>query len=895
MHTLFDKADPSLLSSTDPTPKVALTAGDHTIASRVPPIVADNSPTADQLAAENPVPPYGCPDKRRWKGFGARSTARSSTHDRPSPYYLLHNAWAFLDPHSRRAVMTALPVMTDYARLRYDACVHRQTIIEALKAPRLAPDLEPPLCPFRARFMGAALISFNLDYGDLVRWLDGEYTNDHRNWSDLGAQIEEVKTYAQRPGYPVIDHDLALEACTQGVPLAGHFTCKFDDVVERLDYDNHSPLKEAEAEARVKFGKEEANSYHIAFPRWMALFLYGLFISPISWVVRKGKGRIIIDASTRLKPGDTGSANDNIPKAGTEGNERENPPVHYGTATQRIFETIWNLRLDHPREDILQHGDDIDAAFRRLLYHPDLAIAFAAIFCEFLMIPVGMIFGARNSPSWWCIPAELRAHMAATLDYSSRGRIPLADKVELIPPPTDAERANFVQAVPDDVHQGTPPEYKERQHHIMFVDDNLCIDIRPRISSAIRAAVASAYDCFGHPDNDRRGSCLQAAKFPPVASFAVTHLGYVIDTRSMRVSWPADKCDTLLQLVVDWLHNRTPRTPAEIAKLLGLLRHGAYLCPLGEFLSIRLQLVLSAAIRIAGISATTNKRWWGLKKIPIPAYVYTGDLTMLAKSLQSSAMSEHSIWSRPIALLVRRAWTCQILSDAAYTGIGGWSPTFKFMWRITRADLVKAGFNMKAIDAEGEAARTSTEDDGLHINPLEFVGIILNIWFVIAYLKLDPYKAGGHIVAVFADNTSALSWFRYASRSHRPAVRNLAFLCQCLIIFSQTSDYANFQEKHIRGKLNNEADALSRPELFPTMACAINQFSQLQTCRAFLLPFGLLSTIGRAISSPEIGEQFVSETMSLLTLEPTITPIGADGMPSQSGFFKRSHRGRRSR
>ena len=80
-------------------------------------------------------------------------------------------------------------------------------------------------------------------------------------------------------------------------------------------------------------------------------------------------------------------------------------------------------------------------------------------------------------------------------------------------------------------------------------------------------------------------------------------------------------------------------------------------------------------------------------------------------------------------------------------------------------------------------------------------------------------------MSVLADNTSALSWFRYTSRSHRPAVRNLAFLCHCLIVFSQTSDYANFQGKHIPGKTNDKADALSRPELFPTMGSAIKQFS----------------------------------------------------------------------
>ena len=363
----------------------------------------------------------------------------------------------------------------------------------------------------------------------------------------------------------------------------------------------------------------------------------------------------------------------------------------------------------------------------------------------------------------------------------------------------------------------------------------------------------------------------------------------------MRIEWPQDKCDSLRKLVTDWLHHRTARSPIEIATLLGFIRHGAYLCPLGDFLSIRLQLVLSSAIQKAGPTCLNSKPWWKRFRIHIPRDVFAGDLTMLHNSLEVSPSSTCSIWSRPIALLVEREVTCEILSDAAYSGIGGWSPTLKFMWRITRDELCAAGFDMKKINADGEAARAPTTDDSLHINVLEFVAIIINVWFAITYIRREPEKPGGHIVSVVADNTSALSWFRHASRSHRPAVRNLAFLCHCLIISSQTSDYANFQGKHIPGKTNCEADALSRPELFPTMGCAIRRFSHLQTCRAFQLPFGLLSTIARAISSTEIGAQFVSETTTLLTLEPVISPLGADNMPSSTGFYKRSHRGKRSR
>jgi hypothetical protein len=200
-------------------------------------------------------------------------------------------------------------------------------------------------------------------HGDLARWLEGEYTNANRNWDDLSNDIELLKLHAQRPGYPKIEHELALEACTQGVPLEGHFACTLDDINERLAFDNHKPLESAKEEARVKLGKEEANSYHIAFQRFLALFIFGLFICPISWIMQKGKGRLIMDGSTRLRQGDTGTPNDGIPKAGSKGSERQNPLIYYGTAILRILTTMWNLRLDHPREDILMHGDDIDAAF----------------------------------------------------------------------------------------------------------------------------------------------------------------------------------------------------------------------------------------------------------------------------------------------------------------------------------------------------------------------------------------------------------------------------------------------------------------------------------------------------------------------------------------------------
>jgi hypothetical protein len=93
----------------------------------------------------------------------------------------------------------------------------------------------------------------------------------------------------------------------------------------------------------------------------------------------------------------------------------ECPPVFYATALQQHLTQIWNLRISHPNEDLLQFTDDLHAAFHRVLYHPDAGVLFASVFMEFLIIPVGTIIGARNSPSFFTLLSEMRAHTASVL------------------------------------------------------------------------------------------------------------------------------------------------------------------------------------------------------------------------------------------------------------------------------------------------------------------------------------------------------------------------------------------------------------------------------------------------------------------------------------------------
>jgi hypothetical protein len=113
----------------------------------------------------------------------------------------------------------------------------------------------------------------------------GEYTNEDRNWNKLAEKISDGCRYSPEPGYLKLEPELAMRAFTEGVPLAGHFVSKRSHMIKRLRYDNHPPAQSAADDVQKKLAKEEANGFHVTYPCFTALFIPGLLLSPISWIV----------------------------------------------------------------------------------------------------------------------------------------------------------------------------------------------------------------------------------------------------------------------------------------------------------------------------------------------------------------------------------------------------------------------------------------------------------------------------------------------------------------------------------------------------------------------------------------------------------------------------------
>jgi hypothetical protein len=274
----------------------------------------------------------------------------------------------------------------------------------------------------------------------------------------------------------------------------------------------------------------------------------------------------------------------------------------------------------------------------------------------------------------------------------------------------------------------------------------------------------------------------------------------------------------------------------------------------------------------------------------IPVYTQQ-DLRLLRSTLDGN--EQHPVWSRYIGLLVDRAPTHLCFSDACYDGLGAFSINehLNFRWRLFRDDLCYCGFDMKSID--DDTREPDGTSDGIHINVLEFITMIIELWFVIVIIKRKGPFPGGYIVQLIGDNTTAISWLRYAARSHRPIVRELSRFAMALTLSCPYS--LKLSSKHLSGKENQGADALSRPRDFPTWACATRRHFPLSNCQAYRVPYELLSVIATIISSAKTGVVYEPETTRLLTLELTTLSVGSNETSSQSSFSRGSHRTKRSR
>ena len=876
-------------------------------------------PYLDRLYGDTRLSPPGRHLRRQRHGFGRDTDKVSSTHSTPSPYLRIHYAWDFLSPSDRRSAGEASPYIEAYAHMRQKSASVSISHVRAERPSASPEDLLSPIDKNRAYCLAIALMRFNFVYAHLIRWLGGTYTYEHRDFDAVFDLVDRARDHAVPAGFPPVDYERAFMMFTRGAPVSQHYQCSFESLESREKYDNHAPLSEVEDQVRTKFNKEERLSYYVMFPRSIWAFIPGLGISPLTFIGPKtpgAEGRICLDPTSVLpatfefpiknsgkepgeEPGrrtarpDDGAPNSQIPNTGTPGKEDTNPKVYYATVLLRMLTWVWRMRIQHPDLDILLSLDDIAAAFHRILYHPALAPGFAMVFCEFLAIATGLVFGAKNSPSIYMIPAELRAHISAIMLELDSFLGVLAESVKLPPPLTLQETAQIQQATSDGCHQalsvsggGRPP---------VFVDDTGIVGIPKDIRQVINRSVLASYIIFGFPAESNSPAVINPSKFQVEISHSLLFLGLTIDSRAMTVEWPKHKRLELARMLEEhWLNKVTPAssplTPAIASRPLGLIRSAALITPAGVYLSLRLQFQLNDMLRRdqQQLSIAPKKpkrapqkkgtsRWWRTSPMARNPEV-CAELAILHKWLTQPRFER--IWKRPIGLMVDRTPTVITEGDASYQGLGGLGASLNFMWRLSRTDMIDIGVPMKTENQPPE------DDAGTHINMLEFMALLISVYFALA---LSPPNSQPVIYAT-GDNTSALSWMAYAARTKRPIVRRLARLMQCLLTCYPY--YFAIQNEHVKGIDNETADALSRFKIAPTWRAAIEVTSpKLDNCQPYQVPSELLIMLQKIVFSEQPGEWYVTKMTELWTVKPVTLPPGwlqVDTMTSLSPTWKKA-------
>jgi hypothetical protein len=139
--------------------------------------------------------------------------------------------------------------------------------------------------------------------------------------------------------------------------------------------------------------------------------------------------------------------------------------------------------------------------------------------------------------------------------------------------------------------------------------------------------------------------------------------------------------------------------------------------------------------------------------------------------------------------------------------------------------------------------------NGLHINPLEFLAAIINLWLVLRLVVQLPANPTGYIIDLLSDNTSTLSWMRLTAQTCDPHLQPLACITSTMLVMTRRCPI-RIQPKHIPGNVNFEADTLSRSKngQVPSWERVISQCSRLQPCQICLLPRKLLSSLAVLIS-----------------------------------------------
>jgi hypothetical protein len=129
-----------------------------------------------------------------------------------------------------------------------------------------------------------------------------------------------------------------------------------------------------------------------------------------------------------------------------------------------------------------------------------MAIVFAYVFGQFLIIPVGQCFGSQSAPSFFSLRSDLQADIAMT--GALHDAYPLQDLTKDIQLPLPPLPEELTPAIADTLNLPLLAQEQENVNNNSFVDDNGICVVASRIIQAIQQSLLLVFLLFGWPDSD---------------------------------------------------------------------------------------------------------------------------------------------------------------------------------------------------------------------------------------------------------------------------------------------------------------------------------------------------------------------------------------------------------
>jgi hypothetical protein len=706
----------------------------------------------------------------------------------------------------------------------------------------------------------AAMLHYGMHAPDVMRYLGGTYTGEHRNVDETVATLTE---------HGVDPWLIAQYVRAISVGSPNHFvatTSRANAELHRVN-GNHSSVRTFLVETVNTAVKEHRNRFNMPLGCYMSRYVPHCFITPQHALSKPGKTlRLIFDAAKRYTADSTPLNMMTSTPFGTE------MRCLYGDAFVTFLERIWDLRITYPLSDIAMHANDIKSCFRQMKLHPDIVPAFSIVIANYLFLQTALPFGMDFSPQNW-EPVRRLVEVLSEKLHSDRGlRTKHRKYLDLLNwdkalghlklPPVVAKACAFRKGVLDPA--GKPKPTPQRS----FVDDLIYADVyettRSRMEQAVAAGIEAIFILLGRSDLAKRQDPVAWDKMvDQMVSHLSTILGHVVNTRLMEVSIPQAYIARTLAALTPFHRGRKAFKLKEMEQLTGMLVYIACTVPWLRFLLSQMFSSVAAAVgdnksyllktskafrqmlKEAGRVETSRTSTFAASEAatrvhssPRPHFInktLREEICLLVSTMKSRDVR----FSTPIGHLVRREPSSRAWSDSCLYAAGGYSVDMGFWWYIKWPDEVR----MRTLTF----VRSNEHGQLVSINVLEYAGMLINYAAASHFYQhfpdtSDPFPK----VLFFADNTAAESWMLKGCNSSWIG-RALGRL-QCAMMIgnavgidtTRVSTHDNVRADKI-SRIKRETNSMSH------FLHIVQEYPELRGCRRFQPSAELISHVMDAI------------------------------------------------